>query len=71
MEVSVYIWQELGEDPKQMEVSVCILYAKQDQGEDPRQTEVSVYETLIYAAVVLYDTHSLNCFFSFSSYVQK
>ena len=27
--------------------------------------------TLIYAAVGLYDTHSLNGFFSFSSYVQE
>ena len=27
--------------------------------------------TLIYMAVGLYDTHSLNCFFSYSSYVQK
>ena len=27
--------------------------------------------TLIYAAVGLYDTHSLNGLFSFSSYVQK
>ena len=42
----------------------------------PKQNETNLvwatlYLTLIYAAVGLYDTHSLNGFFSFSSYVQK
>ena len=35
--------QELGEDPRQMEVSVYLLLARQQPGEDPIQMEVSVY----------------------------